>query len=61
VGKSKTDADTGRVIPLNDTVMIALEAHAAWYVRLFGECKAQWYVFAVGKGQSNDPKKPLGR
>jgi integrase len=29
VGKSKTDAGTGRVIPLNDTVMIALEAHAA--------------------------------
>jgi integrase len=39
VGKSKTDAGTGRVIPLNDTVMIALEAHAAWYIRRFGECK----------------------
>jgi integrase len=41
VGKSKTDAGTGRVIPLNDTVMIALEAYAAWYIRRFGECKPE--------------------
>jgi integrase len=30
VGKSKTTAGTGRVIPFNDTVLVALEAHAAW-------------------------------
>src|SRR4051794_25586992 len=36
VGKSKTDAGTGRVIPLNETVLVALEAHAAWYIRRFG-------------------------
>jgi integrase len=59
VGKSKTDAGTGRVIPLNDTVMIALEAHAAWYVRRFGECKPNWYVFPAGKGQPNDPTRPV--
>ena len=58
VGKSKTDAGTGRVIPLNDTVMIALEAHAAWYIRRFGECKPEWYVFPAGKGQPNDPTQP---
>jgi integrase len=51
VGKSKTAAGTGRVIPLNDTVMIALEAHAA--------CKPGWYVFAAGKGQPNDPTRPV--
>jgi hypothetical protein len=39
VGKSKTDAGTGRVIPLNETVLIALRAHAAWYIRRFKECK----------------------
>src|ERR1035437_1004477 len=59
VGKSKTDAGTGRVIPLNDTVMVALEAHAAWYIRRFGECKPEWYVFPAGKGQPNDPTKPV--
>jgi integrase len=59
VGKSKTDAGTGRVIPLNDTVMMALEAHAAWYIRRFGECKPEWYVFPAGKGQPNDPTRPV--
>ena len=59
VGKSKTDAGTGRVIPLNETVMAALQAHAAWYKRKFGECKPEWYVFAAGKGQPNNPTKPV--
>jgi integrase len=44
VGKSKTEAGTGRVIPLNDTVLAALQTHAAWYIRRFGECKPEWYV-----------------
>jgi len=35
VGKSKSDASTGRVIPLNETTLAALEAHAAWYTRRF--------------------------
>ncbi len=51
VGKSKSDAGTGRVIPL--------EAHAAWYVRRFGECRPGWYVFPAGKGQPNDPTRPV--
>ena len=59
VGKSKTAAGTGRVIPLNKTVLIALEAHAAWYVNRFGECKPEWYVFPAGKGQPNDPTQPV--
>jgi len=58
VGKSKTAAGTGRVIPLNDTVMIALEAHAAWYIRRFGECKPEWYVFPAGKGHRMIPPSP---
>ena len=59
VGKSKADAGTGRVIPLNDTVRTALEAHAAWYIRRFGECKPEWYVFPAGKGQPSDPTRPV--
>ena len=47
------------MIPLNDTVMIALEAHAAWYIRRFGACKPEWYVFPAGKGQPNDPTRPV--
>ena len=59
MGKSKTTAGTGRVIPLNDTVLVALEAHAAWYIRRFGECRPEWYVFPAGKGQPNDPTRPV--
>jgi integrase len=59
VGKSKTDAGTGRVIPLNDTVRVALEAHAAWYIRRFKECKPEWYVFPAGQAQPNDPTRPV--
>jgi len=59
VGKSKTDAGTGRVIPLNDTVMIALEAHAAWYIRRFGECRPEWFVFAFGTPLPKDPTRPI--
>ena len=59
VGKSKTTAGTGRVIPLNDTVLVALEAHAAWYIQRFGECRPEWYVFPAGKGQPNDPTRPV--
>jgi integrase len=59
VGKSKTDAGTGRVIPLNDAVLVALKAHASWYIRRFKECKPDWYVFPAGKGQPNDPTRPV--
>jgi len=59
VGKSKTDAGTGRVIPLNETVMIAIQAHAAWYIRRFKQCRPEWYVFPAGKGQPNDPTRPV--
>jgi integrase len=59
VGKSKTEAGTGRLIPLNDTVLAALQTHAAWYIRRFGVCKPEWYVFPAGKGQPNDPTRPV--
>jgi integrase len=59
VGKSKTDAGTGRVIPLNDTAIAAMEAHAAWYTRRFGECRPEWFVFAFGSPLPADPTRPI--
>ncbi len=59
VGKSKTDAGTGRVVPLNETALAALEAHAAWYTRRFGECKPDWFVFAFGTPLPRDPTLPI--
>jgi integrase len=59
VGKSKTEAGTGRVIPLNVTAIAALEAHAGWYTRRFGECRPEWFVFAFGKPLPTDPTRPI--
>jgi integrase len=59
VGKSKTEAGTGRVIPLNETAIAALEAHAAWYTRQFGECRPEWFVFAFGSPLPADPTRPI--
>ena len=59
VGKSKTEAGTGRVIPLNDTAIAALEAHAAWYTRRFGERRPEWFVFAFGTPLPRDPTRPI--
>ena len=59
VGKSKTEAGTGRVIPLNETAIAAMEAHAAWYARRFGECRPEWFVFAFGTPLPKDPTRPI--
>lgn len=59
VGRSKSEAGSGRVIPLNTTALAALEAHAAWYIRRFGECKGEWFVFAFGSPLPNDPTRPI--
>jgi hypothetical protein len=52
-------ATSGRIVPLNEIALTALLAHAAWYTRRFGECRPEWYVFPAGKGQPNDPTRPV--
>ena len=59
MGTSKTEAGTGRVIPLNVTAIAALEAHAAWYTRRFKECRPEWFVFAFGSPLPKDPTRPI--
>src|ERR1039458_3851937 len=59
VGKSKTEAGTGRVIPLNETAIAAMEAHAAWYTRRFRECRPEWFVFPFGTPLPKDPTRPI--
>ncbi len=59
VGRSKTQAGTGRVIPLNEIAIAALEAHASWYIRRFGVCKPEWFVFAFGSPLPKDPTRPI--
>jgi integrase len=59
VGKSKTEAGAGRVIPLNETAIAALETYAAWYTRRFGDCRPEWFVFAFGTPLPKDPTRPI--
>jgi integrase len=59
VGQSKTEAGTGRVIPLNETAIGAMEVHAEWYTRRFGECRPEWFVFAFGTPLPKDPTRPI--
>jgi hypothetical protein len=37
----------------------ALEAHAGWYTRRFGECRPEWFVFAFGTPLPKDPTGPI--
>jgi integrase len=67
VGKAKTKAGTGRQIPINADLRTAIEEHAAWYKRKFGEIRREWYVFPGRSGRPRggqsrplDPLKPIG-
>jgi integrase len=59
VGRAKTDAGTGRTIPLNGTVLEALMDHRGWYARRFGEPKPEWSLFPGGGRFPTDPTKPI--
>lgn len=67
VGRAKTNAGTGRQIPINADLRTALEEHAAWYRRKVGEIRPEWYVFPGRSGRPTkaeqrplDPSKPIG-
>jgi len=55
VGRSKTDAGTGRTIPFNDALLDALVEHSRWYVQQFGETRPEWFVFPGGGRFPDNP------
>lgn len=60
VGKSKSEAGRGRVIPLSAALRAALEAHAGWYARAFGPLQPEWYVFPFCRTRRPvDPNRPI--
>jgi len=59
VGASKTEAGTGRTIPLNSAALSAMREYAEWYEDRFGAIQPQWYVFAFGKPWPSDPTRPV--
>jgi len=59
VRRSKTDAGTGRTIPLNETVRDAIVDHAMWYEGRFGALRPEWFIFPGGGKFPTDPSKPI--
>ncbi len=57
VGKSKSDAGEGRIIPLNSDLFDALVEHRAWCQERFGEVRSEWYLFPWGKPMPRDPTR----
>ena len=58
VGQTKSDAGTGRTIPMNQELLFAATEYAKWYTGKFGDSKLDWYVFPFGKPSPKDPTRP---
>jgi integrase len=58
VGKAKTDAGTGRQIPMNQELCDTLKDHAKWFNKRFGETLPQHYLFPAGERWPSDPTQP---
>jgi integrase len=59
VGRAKSEAGEGRIVPLNSEVYEALRVHRAWYVERFGAADEDWYVFPWGKPKPSDPTRHI--
>jgi integrase len=59
VGRAKSEAGEGRIVPLNDEVYEALVIHRAWYIKKFGEIQDEWYVFPWGRPYPSDPTRHI--
>jgi integrase len=59
VGRAKSEAGEGRIVPLNSEVYQALIDHRASYRKRFGEIREEWYVFPWGKPRPSDPMRHI--
>jgi integrase len=59
VGRAKTEAGEGRIVPLNDETYEALVKHREWYIKKFGEIQDDRYVFPWGRPYPCDPKRHI--
>ncbi len=57
VGRSKSEAGEGRIIPLNSDLDETLVAYREWYRERFGAIHDEWYLFAWGKPRPSDPTR----
>ena len=58
VGETKTDAGTGRRIPINSELREALDSYSRWYEERFGAIRPEWYIFPFGRPRPWDPTRP---
>ncbi len=58
VGKAKTDAGTGRQIPMNQELFDLMKHHAHWFTDWFGDTGPEHYLFPGGERWPNDPTRP---
>lgn len=58
VGRAKSEAGTGRTIPMNNDLFQQLAAHAEWFTGRFGEARPEQYVFPFGSPRPSDPARP---
>jgi len=58
VGRAKTAAGAGRVIPMGATVYAAMQKHLVWWVKKFGEAEPDLCVFPFGNPPS-DPERSV--
>jgi integrase len=59
VGKAKTDAGTGRQIPMNQELLEVMTSHARWFTEWFGESSPDYFLFPAGKVWPSDPTRPV--
>ncbi|MEP6539675.1 MAG: site-specific integrase [Bryobacteraceae bacterium] len=59
VGKAKTHAGSGRLIPVSDDLLPVLLSHREWFVLRFGEPLPDWYLFPFGSSASGDPTRHI--
>ena len=60
VGQAKTEAGTGRGIPMNPGLFGTLSAQVAWLKEQFGEPQPEWFLFPFSnRAKSIDPTRPV--
>lgn len=61
VGKAKTDAGKGRVIPFGTTLAGVLSIYASWYVSKLGPIEPECHVFPFSnRAKPTDATRPMG-
>jgi integrase len=59
VGRAKSEAGEGRIVPLNSELFEALVSHRVWYLKKFGTIQDDWYLFPWGRPRPSDPTRHI--